>query len=209
MRTVNVFTFNELSEAAKLKAVESYREYRNGDDFDYSEYKSSLNAFAEDVGIEIIDWSYGLDDCTVSFDFRDLDRLDTLTGARAYAWIVNNVKGLSPGPRIYSAAREVNRHGFKVKERIVKHTSGVFKNEDCCNYTGVFCDENLMQPFREFLSNPDIRTIAGLIRDSIAIYCIKLQEDLNYQESDEFLTEDLLNGGGPEFFENGTIYAQE
>lgn len=207
MRTIKIFTFNELSEAAKLKAVESYREYRSGDDFDYSEYKASLNAFAEDVGIEIRDWSYGLDGCTVSFDHGDLEGLDTMTGARAYAWIVNNVKGLAPGPRIYTVNREANRHGFKVTERIVKHTSGVFKNVDCCNYTGVFCDENLMQPLREFLKNPDGRTIADLIRESIDNYCNALQDDLDYRESDEFLTEDLLNGDTPEFFENGTIYA--
>ncbi|ANM45835.1 hypothetical protein [Salmonella phage 118970_sal1] len=207
MRTINIFTFNELSDAAKLKAVESYREYRSGDDFDYSEYKASLNAFADDVGIEIQDWSYGLDGCAVSFDFGDLEGLDTMTGARAYAWLVNNVKGLSPGQRIYTVKREVNRHGFKVMESVVKHTSGVFKNADCCNYTGVFCDENLMQPLRDFLKNPDSRSIAELIRESIDNYCNALQDDLDYRESDEFLTEDLLNGDTPEFFENGTIYA--
>lgn len=207
MRTLNVFTFNELSDSAKPKAVECYRAYRSGDDFDYSEYKASLEAFAEDIGITIKDWSYGLDGCSVRFDLGDREGLDTMTGARAYTWIANNVKGLRPGPRVYTISREVNRHGFTRNERIVKRVSGVYRADDCCNYTGVFCDENLMQPFREFLIKPDSRTIADLINEAIDSYCSALQGDLEYQESDEFLTEELINGDTPEFFENGTIYA--
>lgn len=207
MRTLNVFTFNELSETAKQKAVECFRAYRSGDDFDYSEYKASLEAFAEDIGISINDWSYGLDGCTVSFDFGNLEGLDTMTGARAYAWIVNNVKGLRPGPRVRTVSREVNSHGFTRTEWIVKYVSSVYRADDCCNYTGVFCDENLMQPFREFLLKPDSRTIEDLIKEAIDNYCSTLQDDLDYRESDEFLTEELINGDTPEFFENGTIYA--
>lgn len=207
MRTLNVFTFNELSETAKQKAVECFRAYRSGIDFDYSEYKASLAAFADDLGININNWSYGLGGCTVDFDFGDLEGLDTMTGARAYAWIVNNVKGLRPGPRVYTVSREVNRHGFTRTERIVKYVSSVYRAGDCCNYTGVFCDENLMQPFREFLLKPDSRTIEDLIKEAIDNYCSTLQDDLDYRESDEFLTEELINGDTPEFFENGTIYA--
>lgn len=194
MGTLNVFTFNELSDSAKQKAVECYRAYRGGDDFYFSEYKASLEAFAEDVGITIKDWSYGLDGCYVLFDLGDREGLDTMTGARAYTWIVNNVKGLRPGPRVYAVSREVNRPGFTRTERIVKRVSGVYRADDCCNYTGVCCDEDLLKPFREFLSKPDSRTIADLINDAIDSYCSALQADLEYHESDEFLTEELVNG---------------
>lgn len=207
MRTLNVFTFNELSDSAKQKAVECFRAYRSGDDFDYSEYKASLAAFADDIGININNWSYGLDGCTVDFDFGELEVLNTITGARAYAWIVNNVKGLRPGPRVYTISREVNRHGFTRNERIVKRVSGVYRADDCCNYTGVCCDEDLLQPFREFLLKPDSRTVEDLIKAAIDNYCSALRDDLEYRESDEFLTEELINGDTPEFFENGTIYA--
>ena len=207
MRTLNVFTFNELSDTAKPKAVECYRAYRGGYDFDYSEYKASLAAFADDIGININDWSYGLDGCTVDFDFGELEVLNTITGARAYKWIVNNVKGLRPGPRVYAVSREVNRHGLIRNERIIKRVSGVYRADDCCNYTGVCCDEDLLQPFREFLVKPDSRSVEDLINEAIDSYCRALQADLEYQESDESLTEELTNGDTPEFFENGTIYA--
>lgn len=206
MRTLNVFTYNELTEAAKAKAVEAYRAYR-GVDFGFSEYKASLSAFADDIGINVLDWSYGLDGCSVNFDFGDLEVLDTMTGARAYAWIVNNVKGLQPGPRVYAVWREVNRHGFTRNERVIKRVSGVYREDDCCNYTGVCCDEDLMKPFREFLLKPDSRSVEDLIKEAIDSYCCALHDDLAYHESDEFLTEELINGDSPEFFENGTIYA--
>lgn len=207
MRTLNVFTFNELSDSAKQKAVECYRAYRGGDDFYFSEYNASLAAFADDIGININNWSYGLEGCTVDFDFGDLEVLNTITGARAYAWVVNNVKGLRPGPRVYTVSREVNRHGFIRNERIVKRVSGVYLADDCCNYTGVCCDEYLMKPFREFLLKPDSRSVEDLIKEAIDSYCCALRDDLEYHESDEFLTEELINGDTPEFFENGTIYA--
>ena len=143
----------------------------------------------------------------MDFDFGELEVLNTITGARAYKWIVNNVKGLRPGPRVYTVSREVNRHGFTRNERIVKRVSGVYRADDCCNYTGVCCDEDLLQPFREFLVKPDSRSVEDLINEAIDSYCRALQADLEYQESDEFLTEELTNGDTPEFFENGTIYA--
>ena len=207
MRTLNVFTFNELSDSAKQNAVECYRAYRGGDDFNYSEYKASLAAFADDIGININNWSYGLDVCTVDFDFGELEVLNTITGARAYAWVVNNVKGLRPGPRVYAVWREVNHHGFIRNERIIKRVSRVYRADDCCNYTGVCCDEDLLKPFREFLVKPDSRSVEDLINAAIDSYCSALQADLEYYESDESLTEELTNGDTPEFFENGTIYA--
>ncbi len=207
MRTLNVFTFNELSDTAKQKAVECYRAYRGGDDFYFSEYKACLEAFAEDIGININNWSYGLDGCTVDFDFGELEILNTITGARAYAWVVNNVKGLRPGPRVYAVSREVNRHGFTRNERIVKRVSRVYSADDYCNYTGVWCDEYLLQPFREFLVKPDSRSVEDLIKEAIDSYCCALHDDLEFRESDESLTEELINGDSPEFFENGTIYA--
>lgn len=207
MRTLNVFTFNELSDTAKKKAVECYRAYRGGDDFYFSEYNASLEAFADDIGININNWSYGLDCCTVDFDFGELEMLNTITGARAYAWIVNNVKGLRPGPRVYAVSREVNSHGCIRNERIVKRVSRVYRADDCCNYTGVCCDEDLMKPFREFLLKPDSRSVEDLIKEAIDSYCCALHDELEYHESDEFITEELINGDTPEFFENGTIYA--
>lgn len=206
--TIDVFKFSELDDDAKKRALTAVREsvlvHR---DFDYSEYKASLDAFAADLGMEIKDWSYGLDSCSVDLDFDDL-RAEYISGARLYTWIMNNVKGLQPGPRVYHVERDTVRHGFKQKERIVKRVSGVYQGDDCCNYTGVFCDETLLTPFREFLKAPTDETQLGdLVRAAIDSYCAAMLADLEYQESDEYAAEYIENNGDElEFRAYGSIY---
>ena len=212
--TIDIFKFSELNETAQALALTEVREnILNLDDFDYSEYKASLSAFADDIGFTVDDWSYGLDCCSVDIDTNDLIAEDfngagELSGVRAYKWIVNNVKGLQPGPRVYCGERETIRHGFKQFERIVKRVSGVYLEADCCNYTGVFCDETLLKPFREFLKNPtdDIQLI-DLVNAAIDGYCETMLGDLEHQESDEYVREYIdANGETLEFLCNGKIY---
>lgn len=210
MRTINLdlFKFSELDETAKQVAIESVRDkFLRHQDFDFSEYKASLNAFCLDLGIDIKDWSYGLDGCDVSLDFDDL-RAEYVSGVRLYTWIVNNLKGLQPGPRVYHVERETVRYGFKQTERIVKRVSSIYKASDSCNYTGVCFDETLLNPFREFLKAPTDETNLGdLVRAAIDSYCSALLEDLEYQETDEYAVEYIENNGDDlEFTAYGKIH---
>lgn len=206
--TIDLFSFSELNDAAKKIALQSVRNnILKHHDFDYSEYKASLKAFAADIGMEIKDWSYGLDGCRVDLDFDDLPA-EYVSGARLYTWIMNNVKGLQPGPRVYTVPRDVVRYGFKQTDHVVKRMSGVYRAADCCNYTGVCHDETLLQPFREFLKKPTDETQLGdLVRDAIDAYCVAMAEDLEYQESDEYTAEYIeCNGDDLEFTAYGKIH---
>ena len=210
MRTINIelFKFAELDDAAKKAALENVRAvYLDSSDFDFSEYHASLTAFADDIGIAVRDYSFGLDGCNVDLDFDDLTA-EYKSGARLYAWIVNNVKGLQPGPRVYHVERDTVRHGFKQRERIVKRVSRIYSGDDCCNYTGVFCDESLLTPFREFLKAPTDETNLGdLVRAAVDSFCADLLADLEHQESDEYAQEWIENNGDEiEFTATGTIY---
>lgn len=206
--TVELFKFAELSEDAKKIALANVRnKFLSHDDFDYSEYKASLDAFCNDLGIEINDWSYGLDGCDVDYSLDNVMG-DRISGARLYTWIMNNVKGLQPGPRVYTVPRDVVRYGFKSVDHVVKRMSGIYRAADCCNYTGVCHDETLLQPFREFLKNPTDETqLADLIRDAIDGYCSAMLEELEYQETDEY-TADYIDGNGDdlEFTAYGSIH---
>lgn len=206
--TIDIFKFSELNETAQALALTEVREnILNHNDFDYSEYKASLSAFADDIGFTVDDWSYGLDGCSVDIDTDDLIA-DRVSGARLYTWIMNNIKGLQPGPRVYRVERETVRHGFKSFEWIVKRVSGVYPGDDCCNYTGVFCDETLMQPFRDFLKNPtDDTQLIDLVNAAIDGYCALLMSDLEHQESDEYVRDYIeANEETLEFLCNGKIY---
>ncbi|CRF16405.1 hypothetical protein [Salmonella enterica] len=206
MRTISLYTFNELSDVAKAKAIENYRQYKSGDQFDFSEYKESLREFCDDLCVEVRDWSYGLGGCDVSYEINHSSDVEDLSGVRAYKWIINNVTAFNTRRRVYREYREVNNHGFKQKASFVKWVSGVFNASDDCPYTGVCCDESLLKPFRDFLKKPDDRTIAELIREAIDGYCSDMLDELEGRESDEYLRDDLENGDTPEFFENGAIY---
>ncbi|ENZ5742858.1 hypothetical protein ACGWZF_004260 [Enterobacter hormaechei] len=210
MRTINIelFKFAELDDAAKKAALENVRAvYLDSSDFDFSEYHASLTAFADDIGIAVRDYSFGLNACNVDLDFDDLGA-EYKSGARLYAWIVNNVKGLQPGPRVYHVERETVRHGFKQKERTVKRVSGVYQGDDCCNYTGVFCDESLLAPFREFMKAPTDETNLGdLVRAAVDSFCADMLAELESRETDEYAQEWIdANGDDLEFTATGTIY---
>ncbi|AKJ74146.1 hypothetical protein HWA87_gp83 [Salmonella phage 35] len=199
MRTISLYTFNELSDVAKAKAIENYREYKSGDQFDFSEYKESLREFCDDLCVEVRDWSYGLGGCDVRYEINHSSDVEDLSGVRAYKWIINNVNAFNMRRRVYREYREVNNHGFKQKASFVKWVSGVFNASNDCPYTGVCYDESLLKPFRDFLKKPDDRTIAELIREAIDGYCSDMLEDLEFRESDEYLRDDLENGDTPEF----------
>lgn len=206
MRTISLYTFNELSDVAKAKAIENYRQYKSGDQFDFSEYKESLRAFCDDLCVEVRDWSYGLGGCDVRYEINHSSDVEDLSGVRAYKWIINNVTAFNMRRRVYLEYREVNNHGFNQKASFIKWVSGVFNASDVCPYTGVCYDESLLKPFRDFLIKPDDRTIADLIREAMDGYCSDMLDELESRESDEYLRDELENGDAPEFFENGDIY---
>ncbi|MCV9826601.1 hypothetical protein OIM36_22820 [Salmonella enterica subsp. enterica serovar Infantis] len=206
MRTISLYTFNELSDVAKAKAIENYRQYKSGDQFDFSEYKESLREFCDDLCVEVRDWSYGLGGCDVRYEINHSSDVEDLSGVRAYKWIINNVNAFNMRRRVYREYREVNNHGFKQKASFIKWVSGVFNASDDCPYTGVCYDESLLKPFRDFLKKPDDRTIADLIREAMDGYCSDMLDELESRESDEYLRDELENGDTPEFFENGAIY---
>ena len=62
MRNINIelFKFAELDDAAKKAALENVRAvYLDSSDFYFSEYLASLNAFADDIGIAVRNYSFG------------------------------------------------------------------------------------------------------------------------------------------------------
>lgn len=210
MRTVNVFSYSELSDAAKSKAIESYKTnfVESGDlSYDFSEPRASLRMFSDDFDCRIRDCSFSIDDCQVDLSFHmDGDVLE-LSGIRAYKYLINNFSHLFWKRRVKTVDRETVVHGFKQVQRIVKYVSGVFVEETCCANTGVCWDEILLQPFREFLKKPDANTtIENLINAATEKFCADLMADLEYQESDENIADILECNDHYEFYENGAYF---
>lgn len=79
MKMIPVYTFQELSNKAKERAINRFRE---GCDFPWSnEYRKSLEHFAECLNLEIKDYNIGYPDTYVTADYRGLRGL-TLKAAK-------------------------------------------------------------------------------------------------------------------------------
>lgn len=67
--TRNIYTFSELSDKAKDKAI---RDYRAADEFPWgTEYKESLEAFVDHFNVNVKDWSIGT--CSYSYVTTDAE----------------------------------------------------------------------------------------------------------------------------------------
>lgn len=70
--TIEIFTFEELSEKAKQTAIENFREHQElfwGD-----EWIESLKLFCDKFGIELCDWSYGFyEGARISYNIEYLE----------------------------------------------------------------------------------------------------------------------------------------
>lgn len=84
-----------------------------------------------------------------------------------------------------------------------------FKNNgfdpDDCQFTGYCGDESYLKPFREFMQKPDNRTFDDLMRDCLDAGFSDWQNDMEYQESDEYCIDHII-ANEYEFTENGKRY---
>lgn len=90
--TMKVYTLEELSDKAKEKARDWYRDIISEDTFDQDEIVGSLMALYKACGIRPRDWSIGAYNQSngVTLDMGDAGEL---SGKRAFAWIENNLFG--------------------------------------------------------------------------------------------------------------------
>ena len=91
MRTIsiNLYQFEELSDAAKDKARDWFRSVDDGDAWGY-EWQDSLKLFCEYFSLTTDSWevsTHAYSHCKVTA--RD-DDIENLTGLRAWKWLANN-----------------------------------------------------------------------------------------------------------------------
>lgn len=90
-----VYTFGELTDKAKERAIDSARSrgWGDGDAWD-SEWRGALSGAADALGFTVKDWSVGTCShsyCTIDFDTEAAD----LSGVRAWKYLQNNGVGIA------------------------------------------------------------------------------------------------------------------
>lgn len=177
MKTINIYTFDELTEDVKQSVIENYR--NNNFEFFWSDewvesLKKSLKAFDITLKNYSIDFACSAHS-NVSFQSEDIHELK---GIRLRKYLLNNYE------HIFYSFKPYGKYPYKRRSKI-------FKIENSCPFTGYCGDESFLQPFRQFLKKPDNRTFSDLITEAIETVLQDIENDYDYQNSDEYIAEHL------------------
>jgi hypothetical protein len=214
MRTLEVklYKYDELSEEAKKKAIESkrgecaaYHEECIADD-----YIGTLKAFEKllDIRIDVKDdrgrtwfspkfnddsWCYMID----TEDGSEYLCLEELSGKLLQRYIRNNIMPYLVKPRTFY------RGDYKKQRK-----SRIMYDDAEASYplTGVCCDYEVIQPIVDYMKHPDNdTTMEDLIQKSVDALADAYGDDVDWGYSDEAVEEEL-NLNEYEFLEDGTPY---
>lgn len=213
---IKIYKFNELSESAKQKAINDFRDKGIETDFIYSDAENTVNAFCAAFNVKTGRHSWL--ECSLN---HIEDNILNLNGLRLRKYILNNFgSSLYKGkylnsffsetePKIWhplrsykkTFSRRENKNGFWITYR-----SRMFF-EKSCNLTGVCYDDDIMQPIYNFL---ELRTFDGTTFEDLIEECFSslknsIEKEIEYRESDEAITEDI-EANDYDFLENGNKY---
>lgn len=192
--TRTIHTFDELSDDAKERAREWYRDGL-GHNWDH-ENRDSLTAFCDVFPVRAVDWSYDQWTAYISPLFTGEDTLAALSGARLVAHLVNNYwKQLLTRPKVYCKGSRYAA-GAKIRK------SRINREFNDCPFTGYCFDENLLDDIRAYINKPDGRNYDELLSDCLHNWVSACRDDYAYQLTDESVDESIL-ANEYEFSEDG------
>lgn len=190
MKTINVYSFYELSEEAKQKAIQDFRE-------DYQEvfwqdeiFKSLEALFEVCNNIKMVDYSLGEYNSYLKVEFSR-DEIAELKGKRAMAWIENNLLcELRIQEGIHAKYKDYIKYGQYYRSGLIKS----------CPFTGYCADEDYLESLiNDIKLGYDLKTCF----ESLAqVYEKLINQEIEYQNSGEFISEHL-QVNEYEFLENG------
>lgn len=209
MKTVitEVFTFDELSETAKNKAIENHR-YKN---CYASHYFDEIIDSAKKV-IEIFNLKTGREYSDIRTGHID-DAILQLKGVRLFKYIINNYGNDLFTPKYIKCIDKE----FRCKLFICKVNTGrdgnkytlVYsktKRDNSCVLTGCCYDEDILKPIYNFLKKPKENTTFEDLMNEIGDAISKTVSDTeDWINSDEFIAENL-ESNSYEFTEDGNIF---
>lgn len=200
IKTIKLYTLDQLSDGAKQKAIKKYRGSRN-EYFWQEENRNSLIKFAELFDIKLTSYFYGDRGEGVNYVSNYRGEVEELSGVRLATWLHNNIGNEIFKPKYYGVNlnKEVKHKRIKCKfyERtgnyFVGYYSGITK-DTCAPLTGYCMDESLLKPIYEFLKKPsDSINFLDLLDDCFNEWVKAGNADIDYQNSDEFIIGEIEN----------------
>lgn len=207
------YSFDELSDTAKQKAIDDYRNSMS--EFAWSDESiHSLKEFCKVTRIVLRDYSLGLDRGNYIRWSYSLDNcaLTDIKGLRLRTWLINNWlkhfqqgKSLKDKYRIVSNDDRRKLHPFFRNAAPYLLTSGNNKGMymvharsrinfeyDNCPLTGYAGDMSLIQPILDFIKSPDDRTdLEDMINRVMDNFESDFVSDMESQLEDDYIAENI------------------
>lgn len=195
MRTVEIkiYEFNELSEKTKKRALEKYNnpEPEVGIWKIIKEFEKHFYLKVESSDLERY--------FRIHFYNDDDECISSMEGERLYKYIQNNFHNTLYERKTYRIARWIRR---KWRKRMSK----ISYQETECPFTGLWLDEFLLDPIREFMRKIEYGiTWEELVERCVSNLVENYKKYIEYLESEENFKADCECNDW-EFFEDGTMY---
>jgi hypothetical protein len=186
---VKLYSFDELSDDAKQKAIEEYREgnydFSWGDEW-LESVKKGLDHFDVKLKDYSIDWN-NINGCHTRLEFSQDDNygdgIENLSYVRLWKYI--------------------NAKYLKIWSKYGKKYVNILDGD--CPFTGYCGDCDFLNPIREFIKKPKDITFRELIEDCVYEALKGGCNDYEYQNSDEAIIESI-EANDYNFTEAGKIY---
>jgi len=190
-KTINIYSFDELSEEAKEKALQDYKE-RNTEIFWMDETIESLEGLFKNCdGISLKDYSLGEYNSWIRVDFTN-EEVENFTGKRAMAWLENNLLSNIRVSYYGDKRKELRQYGKY-------YYAGQIKP---CPFTGYCVDDDLLDDLiKEVKEGSDLKTAFEGLASTVQRI---IQNEVEYQNSNEYITEHF-EANNYEFDEEGNI----
>ncbi len=140
-----------------------------------AEWRDSLNAFADKFGVYIKNWACNAYE-TPYFRFS-----------------------------FKNDDERENMAGVRLWKYLQNNHADIIAKWDECPLTGYCGDYSALYELAQFVKKPDKRDFNQLITDSLHTFFKDWQNDMEYQDSDEYISEHII-ANEYEFTENGSIY---
>ena len=189
-KTINIYEFKELSDQAKENVIAWYRSHLDEIDYNFNEIIDTLEKFCGLFDIKLKNFTLGnYTDIICNYNCDDIE----VKGLRLRTWLINNFYSDLYKPKFLCIT---NGHYGAIGIGSKTKYSKVFIDNNCV-LTGCCYDYDILDPIYNFIEKFDIKkdrytTLEDLLSDCVRNYENIIEKHVEYIESDEYITENIL-----------------
>lgn len=211
---ITLYSFNELNDKAKDKAINDYLHYANTS-YIYYEAENTIKEFCNVFNVSYKN-NYFEYTRNNYFDFQinSDSNIMNLTGLRLRKYILNNFSYILFKPKYIKSLKEDKKRVYHTRIKTKTYKNGNILNtyysaintENDYNLTGVCYDYDILKPIYEFLEYKDVKRYKYIDYEDLISECFYNLEKVIKAEEEYLMSEPYII----EFFkENEYLFNQE